>query len=75
MDEDRSPTSETVAHEGFPEFRHSQWTVEGEIERMQALGIAGARATGWKRGVALFLVVLFLLPFILTIVTLLARAL
>lgn len=39
---------------GFPEFRHNQWTVEGEIERFGALGRAGARSRGAKRWFVIF---------------------
>jgi hypothetical protein len=57
--------AETVAEEGFPAFAHNQWTVEGEIERFGAFGRGAARATGWKRAVALLLVALLLGPVLL----------
>jgi hypothetical protein len=68
------PASETLAEEGFPTFQHNQWTVEGEIERLQSFGIAGARATGWKRGVALFLVAMFVLPLVLSVAVMVSQA-
>lgn len=45
---------------GFPEFRHSQWTVEGEIERFGALGRAGARSRGPKRWFVVFVLAVIL---------------
>ena len=56
-----STTTAYVAQEGFPVFAHSQWTMEGEIERFGAFGRGAARATGWKR-VAVALVVLLVSP-------------
>ena len=46
---DEKDEAETIAREGFPEFRHNQWTVEGEIERFGALAVSAKRAGGWKR--------------------------
>ena len=62
-------TSEVVAEAGFPVFAHNQWTIEGEIERMGAFGLAGARATGWKRTVAVVMVIVFLAPIELWVLT------
>lgn len=47
---------------GFPGFEHNQWTIEGEIERFGAFGRGAASATGWKRVVALVMVLIVLAP-------------
>jgi hypothetical protein len=47
---------------GFPGFEHNQWTIEGEIERFGAFGRGAATATGWKRVVAVVMVVIVLAP-------------
>lgn len=54
--------SASRAREGFPEFEHNQWTVEGEIERFGAFGAGARRAGGWKRIVATLLVVGLIAP-------------
>ena len=54
--------TEAVVEEGFPAFEHNQWTVEGEIERFGAFGRGVSASRGWKRGVALGLLTLLLLP-------------
>jgi hypothetical protein len=41
-----------------PAFEHAPFTVEGEIERFGAFGRGGAAAHGWKRWLAVALVVL-----------------
>lgn len=48
--------------EGFPQFRHNQWTFEGEIERLGAFGRGGARARGKKRLFAILVLFVFVLP-------------
>lgn len=64
----REGLPEAVA--GFPVFEHSQWTIEGEIERFGAFGRGGAAATGWKRILALLLVALMVGPLLVgTLVT------
>jgi len=55
---------EAVAEVGFPEFAHNQWTVEGEIERLGAFGRGGATARGWRRWVAIGLVVAIVGPLV-----------
>ena len=65
--------TEAVAEEGFPAFEHGQWTVEGEIERFGAFGRGVARAQGWRRGVAVALLVLLVLPLVLQAVQIVAR--
>jgi hypothetical protein len=67
--------AEVVAEEGFPSFAHSQWTVEGEIERFGAFGRGAARAQGWRRVVALVLVALLVLPVVVGLVEVLLRVL
>jgi hypothetical protein len=64
-----------VGVEGFPAFEHNQWTVEGEIERFGAFGRGAARARGWRRGVAMLLLALILLPLLLEAVQLAGRIL
>ena len=53
---------------GFPGFEYNQWTVEGEIERFGAFGRGAASATGWKRVVALIMVVVILAPIALVMI-------
>jgi hypothetical protein len=55
---------EAIAETGFPEFAHNQWTVEGEIERLGAFGRGGAAARGWRRWVAIVLVVAIVGPLV-----------
>jgi hypothetical protein len=72
---EESQATSVFAEAGFPTFEHNQYTIEGEIERFGAFGMAGARATGWKRGVALLLVVSFFAPFVIGLGVIVARAL
>jgi hypothetical protein len=65
--------TDAVAEEGFPSFEHGQWTVEGEIERFGAFGRGVARAQGWRRAVAVALLVLLVLPLVLQAVQIAAR--
>jgi hypothetical protein len=65
--------TEAVVEEGFPAFEHNQWTVEGEIERFGAFGRGVSSARGWKRGVALGLLLLLLLPLLLEAAQIVAR--
>lgn len=58
----------THAETGFPEFRHNQWTVEGEIERLGAFGRSGARVRGWKRIVVVLLAVMLVAPLVIGVV-------
>lgn len=67
--------TEAVAEEGFPAFEHNQWTVEGEIERFGAFGRGVSSARGWKRGVAVALLALLLLPLLLEAVQIVSRLL
>ena len=73
--EDEDESNAVFAEEGFPSFEHNQYTVEGEIERFHHFGMAGARATGWKRAVAVLIVVSFFAPLLLSVGLLHARAL
>ena len=68
------PSATTEARSGFPAFEHNQWTVEGEIERMGAFGSAGAKARGWRRGVAVAMALLLVVPLIINVVLLIVRA-
>lgn len=68
-------TEAQVGVDGFPAFEHNQWTVEGEIERFGAFGRGAARARGWRRGVAMLLLALILLPLLLEAVQLVSRVL
>jgi hypothetical protein len=52
-------------YEGFPKFRHSQWTIEGEIERLGAFASGARRARGPKRWMAYALVITFVAPLVL----------
>ncbi|MDX6659949.1 MAG: hypothetical protein QOJ55_771 [Solirubrobacteraceae bacterium] len=72
---DEAQAASTFAEAGFPSFEHNQYTVEGEIERFHHFGMAGARATGWKRGVAVLIVVSFFAPLVLSVALLVTRAL
>ncbi len=65
--------TEVVAEEGFPPFEHGQWTVEGEIERFGAFGRGAARTRGWRRGMAITLLALIVMPLLLEAVQLLSR--
>jgi hypothetical protein len=67
--------TEAVVEEGFPAFEHNQWTVEGEIERFGAFGRGVSASRGWKRGVAMGLLTLLLLPFLIQAVQIVARLL
>lgn len=67
--------TEAVAEEGFPAFVHNQWTVEGEIERFGAFGRGATSSRGWRRGVALALLVLLVLPLLLEAAQLASRML
>jgi len=67
------PTGTTEAWAGFPQFEHNQWTIEGEIERMGAFGSAGAKARGWRRGVAVAMALLLVVPLVLNVVWLVVR--
>ena len=68
------PSATTEAWSGFPAFEHNQWTVEGEIERMGAFGYAGAKARGWRRGVAVAMALLLVVPLIINVILLIVRA-
>lgn len=57
-------------YEGFPRFRHSQWTIEGEIERLGAFASGARRAHGPKRWVAYALVFVFVAPMVIGLVSL-----
>jgi len=67
--------TEAVIEEGFPTFEHGQWTVEGEIERFGAFGRGAMSARGWRRGVAIGLLVLLVLPLLLEAAQLATRML
>ncbi len=62
-------------YEGFPKFRHSQWTIEGEIERFGAFASGARRARGPKRWFAYFLVFVFVAPIVIGAVGLLIKLL
>ena len=66
-------TEAVVEDGGFPAFEHNQWTVEGEIERFGALGRGVSGSRGWKRGMAVGLLTLLLLPFLIQLVQIVAR--
>ncbi len=70
---DRLEGTEAVVEEGFPAFEHNQWTVEGEIERFGAFGRGVSASRGWKRGVALGLLTLLLLPILIQVAQIVAR--
>ncbi len=63
------------AERAFPTFEHNQWTFEGEIERLGAFASGAARHSGPKRWMAVFLVLLILIPLAMTVVFSLARVL
>jgi hypothetical protein len=74
-DLEEGESTAVFAEAGFPTFEHNQYTIEGEIERFHHFGMAGARATGWKRVVALVIVVSFVAPLLLSAGWVLVRAL
>ncbi len=53
------------APKGFPQFEHSSFTFEGEIERLGAMGRNRSTAPRWTRIVARILALALLLPFAL----------
>lgn len=55
-------------YEGFPKFRHGQWTIEGEIERFGAFASGARRARGPKRWIAYFLVFVFIAPLVIAMI-------
>jgi hypothetical protein len=57
---------------GYPTFRHNQWTIEGEIERVSAFARGAGRATGGRRMMAMILAFLLILPFLVGVVMSLA---
>ena len=62
-------------YDGFPKFRHSQWTIEGEIERLGAFASGAQRARGPKRWFAVGLAVTFIAPFAIGLVAFVANLL
>ena len=62
-------------YDGFPKFRYNQWTIEGEIERLGAFASGAQRARGPKRWFALFLVVVFMAPLLLGVVSVIGNLL
>jgi hypothetical protein len=77
-DFDLDPVQEGSAEVGvpaFPVFEHGQWTMEGEIERFGAFGRGASRAVGWKRVVAIALVILLVAPILVAGVVNLAQLL
>ncbi|HEY6531194.1 MAG TPA: hypothetical protein VIY72_02745 [Acidimicrobiales bacterium] len=68
-------TTAEVVESGFPTFEHNQWTVEGEIERFGAFGRGATRAGGWKRVVAIVLVLALVAPIVIAGLVNLARLL
>lgn len=73
-DEDEGAAEATEAIVGFPVFEHNQWTIEGEIERFGAFGRGAAHARGWRRKVAVLLVVAMIAPLVIGTVNLLRGA-
>jgi len=67
---DRSETFDDLDPEpvGFPEFEHSSFTFEGEIERLGAIGRNRSRAPRWARIVARVVALAMLLPFALALI-------
>lgn len=60
--DDASATTDVTEYVGFPTFEHNQWTVEGEIERAGAFARGSHHVHGWRRGVAVVIALVFLLP-------------
>lgn len=60
-------------YEGFPRFRHNQWTVEGEIERLGYFASGARRARGPKRWFAYLVVAAFVGPVVLGLIGLIAN--
>lgn len=59
----------------MPDYEHNQWTFEGEIERLGEFSRGASRATGWKRTVALIVVLAMLLPLAISLFIYLVRLL
>ena len=57
----------------MPAYEHNQWTFEGEIERLGEFSRGAARATGWKRAVALIVAVALLAPVVITLLSLIGN--
>jgi hypothetical protein len=51
--------------DGFPTFRHNQWTIEGEIERLGTFARGASRAAGWRRWVARAVALSIVAPFVI----------
>ena len=48
---------------GYPTFKHGQWTIEGELERVGAFARGTSSLSGPKRLMAGFIALLLILPF------------
>ena len=59
--------------QGFPDFQHNQWTIEGELERLGAFGRGAARAHGPRRWLAVSLLLPFVIPIAITAVLIVVR--
>ncbi|MEA2973259.1 MAG: hypothetical protein QOG82_1717 [Actinomycetota bacterium] len=57
------PDQETVENpEGFPQFEHNAFTVEGEIERLGGISRGRSTAPRWARYVARGVALIILVP-------------
>ena len=53
---------------GYPTFKHNQWTIEGELERVGAFARGASSLTGPKRVMAAVVALLLILPFAVGVV-------
>jgi hypothetical protein len=56
------PDQEKARTEGFPQWEHNAFTVEGEIERLGGIGRGLSTAPRWARYVARGVAVVILVP-------------
>lgn len=64
---------EVAGQDGFPDWEHGQYSFEGEIERLGAIGRNMSTAPRWTRIVARILALAILLPFVVGLLVRLAQ--
>jgi hypothetical protein len=69
------PYDSPMADDGFPDFRHGQFTVEGEIERAGAFARGANRSPRTQRRVRVALFVIFGGPILVALLATLVQAL
>jgi len=66
---------EVKGPDGFPDWEHGQYTFEGEIERLGAVGRNMSTAPRWTRVVARVIALSMLLPFVVGLLVYVVRSL